>query len=180
MWQGWANPQLSVLGRRQAIEASRWLSRTPVGQAAIVSSDLTRAMETASIMAEHLDLSVSSDFRLRERHMGQWSGLRTEEIKRTWPRQFSAYRKDDPLVTPPGGEDTSTLLRRALDSLTALARRAGAIRTTIVITHGGLIRTVERHLGVTPPEGPVPNLGGRWILARVDGTLSDAGIAQWP
>jgi broad specificity phosphatase PhoE len=33
----------------------------------------------------------------------------------------------------------------------------------LVVTHGGVIRTIERSLGATPES--LPNLGGRWLLA---------------
>ncbi len=38
---------------------------------------------------------------------------------------------------------------------------AGSGDPTLVVTHGGVIRTLERHLGA--PDAPVPNLGGRWF-----------------
>ena len=42
--------------------------------------------------------------------------------------------------------------------------------SVLVVTHGGVVRTVERDLGA-PPE-PVPNLGGRWIHADAGGVLA--------
>ena len=40
----------------------------------------------------------------------------------------------------------------------------------LVVTHGGIVRTVERDLGA--PAEAVPNLGGRWIHADGAGTLT--------
>jgi broad specificity phosphatase PhoE len=40
----------------------------------------------------------------------------------------------------------------------------------LVVTHGGVVRTVERSLGATP--GRLPNLAGRWIMAPAPGRLT--------
>jgi broad specificity phosphatase PhoE len=40
----------------------------------------------------------------------------------------------------------------------------------LVVTHGGVIRTIERSLGAIPER--LPNLGGRWIVAESPTDLS--------
>jgi broad specificity phosphatase PhoE len=47
-----------------------------------------------------------------------------------------------------------------LDALAALA--AAHDGDVLVVTHGGVVRTVERHLG-GEADGLIPNLGGRWV-----------------
>ncbi|MHB1487635.1 MAG: histidine phosphatase family protein [Acidimicrobiales bacterium] len=191
IWQGWADPPLSDLGFDQAHEAGRALATLDRRFAAVVSSDLNRAKQTAQIIATHLGLeSVRTDPDLRERDMGQWSGLKTEEIAIGWPGQLQAFKSGD-LAGPPEGEDHAHLLARAQGALTRLA---GSIspgnstdldksgpstipdhdRSVIAVTHGGLIRTVERALGLEHPV--TANLGGRWLRLGPHGALKAGPI----
>src|ERR687894_1848010 len=81
-WKGWADPPLSDLGRAQAEAAAP--AAAPVD--AVVSSDLQRARETAELMAAVLevdDVLVETD--LRERDVGDFTGLTRAEIEERWP-----------------------------------------------------------------------------------------------
>jgi broad specificity phosphatase PhoE len=52
------------------------------------------------------------------------------------------------------------VLARVLDALTSIASAHEG--DVLVVTHGGVVRTVERHLG-GEADGLIPNLGGRWL-----------------
>ena len=162
-WQGWADPPLSELGRRQALAAVTMLRDHGFG--AVVSSDLIRARQSADMLAAGLGLPAPEvDADLRERDIGAWTGCTTAEILERWPGQLEAWR-DGKLTAPPGGESHARLVERvtrAVERLagadTGTADRASAL---VVVTHGGVIRTLERHLGVEPVTAA--NFGGRWI-----------------
>ncbi len=155
-WQGWADPPLSDLGEAQAAALASALA--PAEFQGIVSSDLQRARRTAAIAAHSLGLGVEVDPALRERDVGAWSGLTTTEIERRWPDQLAAWRSGR-LAAPPDGESDDTMAVRVMEALRRLlARRENCL---LVITHGGLIRLVERRLGQEPCS--TPNLGGRWV-----------------
>jgi broad specificity phosphatase PhoE len=52
-------------------------------------------------------------------------------------------------------------MTRALDACSAIAAaHPGA--AVLVVTHGGIVRTLERHLE-DPDDQLLPNLGGRWV-----------------
>ena len=150
-WQGWADPPLSDLGRRQSRLAGKGLHGIDV----VVSSDLQRAVDTAALMAEPLGLPVAAvEARLRERDVGDWTGLTRAEIDRRWPEALAA------MTDPPGGESVTTLQTRVVAAVSDLALSyPGAV--VLAVSHGGVIRSLERHLGVDPD--PLPNLGGRWL-----------------
>ena len=161
-WQGHADPPLSELGERQAAAAAAALSDPPD---AVWTSDLVRARRTAQLLAGPHGLAVRADARLRERDVGEWSGLTRAEIEERWPGWLAARR------SPDGFEGDEPLAGRALEALRDIAAAAPEV-TVIVVTHGGVIRTIERHHGAGPE--PVPNLGGRWLTAAGDGfTLGD-------
>ena len=148
-WQGWADPPLSALGRDQARQAVDAVGPVDV----IVSSDLRRALDTAAILAAGLGVAKPAVLpSLRERDVGDWTGLTRAEIDRRWPGALAG-----PMPDPPGGETADHLLERVL---AAMAELAGAYpdQEVLAVTHGGFIRALERHLGVDPD--PLPNLGG--------------------
>jgi broad specificity phosphatase PhoE len=159
-WQGHADPPLSDLGERQARAAAP--SVVALDATAVVSSDLTRAWQTAELLAPPA-LTPVVEPSVRERDVGEWTGLTTTEIDEQFPDFRVEHR------SPPGFEGDEPLLARVLPALDAVIERYGADAVVVVVTHGGVIRTVERHLGATP--AGVPNLGGRWLHA------SDGGLA---
>jgi probable phosphoglycerate mutase len=154
-WQGQADPPLSALGEEQARSASRWLAMSsPVD--VVVSSDLRRAVQTAEQIAAGLGVELELDPRVRERDAGEWTGLTRAEIEAGWPGWLGRHER------PPGFEDDEALLERVVPALAEIVdERPGA--RVLVVTHGGVVRTFERHLGAEAP--PLPNLGAREIVA---------------
>lgn len=151
-WQGWADPELSALGREQSRLATAGVGRVD----AVVSSDLRRAFDTATIMAEGLGVGpVAVEPLLRERDVGEWTGLTRSEIEQRWPGALAG-----PMPDPPGGEGWAEVrerMRSAVDGLAATHTE----EVVLAVTHGGVIRGLERHLGLEPE--PLPNLGGVWV-----------------
>ena len=158
-WQGQADPPLSPLGELQAAAAGRTLHACD----AVFSSDLVRAARTAEIIADAvLDggrAAVVADARIRERNAGEWTGLTRREIEERDPGALGEGRR------PPGFEPDTELSARAVAALTDFAASLADGVTALVVTHGGVIRTLERALG--GERELVPNLGGRRVL--VDG-----------
>ncbi|MDP8975572.1 MAG: histidine phosphatase family protein [Actinomycetota bacterium] len=174
-WQGWADPPLSDLGATQAAALASALA--PLELEGVVSSDLQRARRTATIVAGALRLAVQTDPALRERDVGAWSGHTTTEIERHWPQQLAAWRAGR-LAGPPDGETDDTMAVRVIEALLRLLARAED--PLLVVTHGGLIRLVERRLGLEPSS--TPNLSGRWIHGSATGGFNTvvAGSAFLP
>jgi broad specificity phosphatase PhoE len=149
-WQGQADPPLSELGEQQAVAAARALG----GVDAVYASDLQRAHHTAQLVAAQLGTDVAVEPRLRERHAGDWEGRTRAEIEEGWPGYLETGRRPD------GYEPDDSVLERVLAVLDAIG--AAHDGDVLVVTHGGVVRVVERHLG-SHAEGLIPNLGGLWI-----------------
>lgn len=160
-WQGQADPPLSDHGRDQAFHAAASIGVVDV----IVTSPQIRALETATIISEQLGVGpVQALDELRERNAGIWSGLTTDEIEAGWPGWIDSGRRPD------GWEPDDAVLPRALGAVDAMvAEFAGA--TVLVVSHGGVIVTLEDHLLVR--DGRIPNLHGR--LIEVSGAGLRAG-----
>lgn len=172
-WQGQADPPLSELGATQAAEAAGRLA--DFGFSAVVTSDLRRARATADILAGHLGLGVAVDTDLREIDVGDWTGLTRAEIEARWPGELAAWsegRSESPL----GGEDRTALTERAAAALARAAAAAQPGDRLLIVTHGALIRNLDRSLGL-PPEG-ISNLSGRWYEVDGDGRLAPGALVS--
>ena len=167
-WQGWADPPLSDLGRAQAEAAAP--AAAPVD--AVVSSDLRRSRVTAELMAALLEVGpVHVEPGLRERDVGEFTGLTRAEIEERWPGVLSnvaASIARDPRF----GETVEVLAARVHASLARLAATFAGQRV-LVVTHGGVVRNLERSLGIEPE--PLPNLGGREVVVDPDTGVVELG-----
>lgn len=158
-WHGNADPPLSPRGRAHALQAAQALSALGVEPATIWTSDRRRARETAAAFGEVLRRPVVPDANLRERDLGDWTGLSLDEIEAGWPGRLEAW-KWRRLPGPPGGEtdlDVASRLGRAL--LSCSAGDPGSMR--LIIAHAGLLRGLLATSGMVDEE--VPPLGGRWL-----------------
>lgn len=161
-WQGHADPPLSELGERQAAAAADNVGS--LGVIALVTSDLQRARRTAELVCP-VGLTLGIDPAFRERDAGAWTGLTRDEIEEQYPGLLGLHRGG------PGFESDEALLARVLPALASLAGTPGD-GVVVVVSHGGVIRALERRFGM--PSVPVPNLGGRWLrLSETDGRADD-------
>lgn len=163
--QGSTDIPLNDTGRAQARDAATALRDTLELPTFVVSSDLSRARETAEIIAAELDLPTPHQYpQLRERSYGIAEGMRIEEYFERWGDWQGA---DVPEAESPEG-----LRERAVAGLSVVVndvRRttAPAAASVIVVTHGALIREVIRHAsgGTLPLDGErLPNASAHTVL----------------
>jgi broad specificity phosphatase PhoE len=134
---------LSALGRREAEATARALGRESV--TAIYSSDLLRAVETATPLARALDLELTQTDSLRERSVGHMENLTFEEAAQKFPEEYAALLRSDFEHVLSGGESYRQLLDRAASYLDRAvhANRGGTIA---IFSHAGTIRILALHL----------------------------------
>ena len=90
--QGQTDVPLDEVGREQAQTMARLLAA--LEPSVIVSSDLSRAMDTARALADLVKLDVVLDEGLRETFVGTWQGLTDAEIRDRFPDEYAAWRAD--------------------------------------------------------------------------------------
>ena len=140
--QGWTESPLNELGRTQAESLGTRLSAFPL--AAIYSSDLSRAMDTAEAAAMRQGLDVQPMPQLREKNFGRWEGLTAEDVARDYPddwRRYHVMREWDASI--PGGEAWADVQARILAALNqVLAAHPAPEDTVLLVGHGGSLRLV--------------------------------------
>jgi broad specificity phosphatase PhoE/ribonuclease HI len=165
-YSGRGNPALTDLGRRQADAAAQYLAQKG-GIAAVITSPLQRAYDTAATAAKALGLDVSVDDDLIETDFGVWEGLtfgeaaeRDPELHRRWLRDTS--------IKPPDGE-----------SFDSVANRVRRVQRRIIAEHGGDTVLVVSH--VTPIKTLLRLAldAGQGILYRLHLDLASLSIAEF-
>ena len=131
--QGHTDRPLNDYGRRQAQALAEELAGEHVD--AIYASDLSRARETAEIVAARLGLPVVLDPDLREKDWGTWEGLTSEER----------------LTVELAGESTEAHRARVMRAVERIVE-AHAGGRVVVVTHGGSLRRIQAAVhGVADP-----------------------------
>jgi broad specificity phosphatase PhoE len=138
-WQGQSPdaPGLNDTGRAQALAILDVLPRADFGThfAAIYSSDLLRARQTAELIAAPLKLTVILDSRLREMNLGAWEGMLSGNIEAQYPHELER-RKQDPLHTPaPNGESPLEVAERVIAAAHEIANKHPS-DSVVIVSHG--------------------------------------------
>jgi broad specificity phosphatase PhoE len=163
-WQGHTDRPLNEAGRAQARELAERLAAAP--PAAIYSSDLARARETAEIVGERLGLAVAVDPRLREVDVGDWSGLTMADVEARFPEALQ--RRLAGGIGWEHGETYEEMGERVLAALREIA--AVHDERVLVVTHGGSVRAVLHAAGVPAEERPhVRNCDVHEVVLEEDG-----------
>ena len=134
--QGAGEYPLTENGRSQAVLAAAKLrALTP---ALVVASDLSRARDTALLMAGRVD---RIDSRLRERGAGLWEGKPRSDLESAHPGSLN-----DDALRPGEFETAEEVVYRMREVATELLNHGGVV---VVITHGAVLRLLERDLANT-------------------------------
>ena len=153
--QGHGNSPLTPRGRLQATEWAKTLTTWTWHQ--IVSSDLGRVQETASIINDTLKLPITFTEALREQAWGDWEGLSIETIRRKYPDELDRRVAMGWSFAAPGGERRSAVTSRVLDYFTLLWEHNPG-QNILVLCHQGVIKCVLYHLTMRqflPGEDPL-------------------------
>ncbi len=142
-FQGQRDTPLNDNGRAQARELAERVAALDPPVASLWASDLSRARETAEIVGARIGLAPSLDERLREGWRGEWEGFLFEEIERSDPERYAAWRNPDAEIgfRFPGGESLAEQQARVLACLSEIASIEGA-SPALVVCHGGSIRAL--------------------------------------
>lgn len=128
---------LTERGIEQAGKLARW-ART-VGPAAVVTSPVRRAVETARPSADVLGLDLQQVDDLREVSFGVAEGRTIEELILTDASMVQRFRAD-PVAHPfPGSESPTDAAHRASGAIRAIAGTTTA-RCVLVVGHNTVLR----------------------------------------
>ena len=132
-----ADTPLSDLGQQQAKAMAQRLKEEPID--AILSSDMTRAAQTAQALSDATDIPIAFSTLLHERSFGDLRGQRFDDL---------GFDPMAPSYAPPNGETWEQFYQRVAEAFELVIQTANAQNKTLaVVSHGLVIREiVNRHL----------------------------------
>jgi broad specificity phosphatase PhoE len=134
-FQGQLPVPLDETGRVQAAELAERAAAQ--GFAALWTSPLRRARETADVVAERIGLTPREDPRLMETDAGDWTDRSFAEVQAQAPELFAAFLAGSPDFAFPGGESFAEQEKRVAAALDDVER--GQL-PALVVCHGMVIR----------------------------------------
>ena len=175
--QGHSNSDLSSVGQAQIQALGQWMKNVPFD--IIYSSDSLRAKQTAEAITQFSGHELKIDLRLREKNLGVFEGLTSEEARERHPEVFRLFKTAGSKYVIDEGESTQQLQDRALEIVDEIRIKHPEERV-LLVTHGGFIRVVMKHsLGLsleTPTRFLIRNTGvfrlvweDKWIVSQMGG-----------
>lgn len=128
---------LNDVGRRDSVVVGKALADTDI--AAVVTSPLERARETADIIAQRCEVPLAIDHDLQEIDFGAWTGLRFQDLATR--ADWQAFNHHRATAKIPGGESLRAVQTRMIDVLHRLRARHGRA-SIVVVGHGDPIKLV--------------------------------------
>ncbi len=183
-WQGWVASPLNEHGRRQAQRLANYVRH--IGMIALYTSDLQRALETATLLSEKLGFSPVPDARLRERNIGEWQGLTIDEMKAWYPDNYEKLLRDSENYRVPGGESRADVKKRMIEAFNEITASVSG-ETVGIISHTTAIHALLDAIvpGGTGQEVAVSNTSvttivksddGQWHLVASDDVMHLEGL----
>lgn len=160
--QGATDIPLNDIGRKQALAIANRLSQEEKWDMLIVS-DLSRAIETAEIIGNTLNLPISYiDKRIREIYCGEIEGTTEEERIKRWGNHW----RDLDL----GMEKHEKVFKRASEALEELVVKNYGQRI-LVVSHGALIGITLQRL--------LPEKFQRTVIENTSITILENSSDKW-
>ena len=139
--QGHADVGLSELGRRQAEQLTERMAGETIDAA--YSSDLVRAVDTATAALGNSQAPLVTDADLREFSYGAWEGLTLKEVQTQDPELFDArFTRGDNAFSAPDGETSYDILNRVQRFLQSVEKRHSPDDNLLIVGHGGSMRAL--------------------------------------
>jgi len=172
--QGHTDTPLNASGLAQAEALSEKLR--PHRLDAVVSSDLSRALTTARIVADALGVPLLADPGLRETDVGAAEGLLWADAKIRFGEGLTERWFTDGDVAFPGGETGVATRTRGLAALRRLAA-AQPYRRIGVSTHGAMLRQLMKH-ALPPGSPPAPTRNTALYILRYEPAANRLSLAE--
>ena len=141
-FQGQIDTPLSTEGLEQAARVARRLSGEPI--AAVYSSDLLRAWQTAEPIASGLHLPLQAEPGLRERAYGDFEGRTFDEIQQHLADAYQRWRAREPDFALPGNGESLRDFHGRVERTVRLITQRHPGQAIVMVTHGGVLDSAYR------------------------------------
>lgn len=162
--QGQTDIPLNETGRAQALAMA--FNAAHYNFSAIYSSDLSRARETAQVLADRFELEVKTLPQLGERHYGIFQGITRDEGAERYPDAYTLYLARDFEYDFETGESMQRFADRINEAVDWLTRHHSG-QTIAAVSHAGVLDIIYRKATGRPLHTPrdfvIPNCALNWF-----------------
>lgn len=155
VYKGHIDIPLSDEGERQVKKVAEILKlligRHGFTKRIILSSPLQRSIKTSEILSKELSVEYITMELLKERNFGKWEGMAIEQIVSLYPEEFERWRQNPVKFSPPEGESTIDVSKRAKKALEQIIKEYKGYEVFIT-AHGGINRVILCNLLNIPLE----------------------------
>jgi len=173
--QGSLDSDLTSKGESQINALGEWMKDVSFDY--LYCSDTMRARKTAEAISKFSGHKLNLDKRLREKNLGIFEGLTSEEARERYPETFKNFKTAGVNFEIDQGESTQQLLDRSQQAIEEIRHRHPN-KVVVVVTHGGVIRVLMKYVLGVPLEAPtqflISNTGifrlvwkDKWIVAEM-------------
>lgn len=131
--QGWCDSPLTIAGVKAAHALGKRLASISFN--AVYASPSGRTVDTAQIICQNRQLPIFFKQQLKEIHVGEWQGMRAEDIKERYPQQYDAYYNDPLHYQSIEGESFLQVLERSVSLIDEITTKYDADATVLIVTH---------------------------------------------
>ena len=174
--QGSLDSDLTPKGESQIKALGEWMKEVPFDY--LYCSDTSRAHKTAKAISKFTGHNLNLDERLREKNLGVFEGLTSEEARERYPETFRQFKTAGASYVIDQGESTQQLLERSLDAIEEIRDRHPQ-KVAVVVTHGGVVRVLMKHVLGIPLDAPtqflISNTGIFRLVWREKWIVSEMG-----
>jgi len=165
-WEGWSDSPLNTTGQAEAEAIAGRLAAERGQIAALYTSPLRRALQTAHAIGRRLALSPKVLNQLKEIHFGKLEGTTLRQMEDRFPELYAQWQdRTDMTFRWPEGERREDFFARAAAACQSICARHDGDKV-VIVTHGGTIRACLAHF--------LPELLGQWW----DYSLDNAGLTR--
>jgi len=146
---GWKDPDLTAKGIEEAHNAGKIIKNLEINFDLIFTSALVRAQNTAEIILEEVNQSLSTikNQALNERNYGDLAGLNKDDARKRWgDEQVHIWRRSYD-IPPPGGESLKDTGERVLPFfMKEILPHVCEGKNVLVAAHGNSLRSLIKFL----------------------------------
>lgn len=140
-YQGHSDIDLSEQGVEQAQKLADYLVKKQVKLDVVYASDLSRAYQTASIVANSQDIKVIVNQDFREMNFGVWEGLTFKDIQLQYADLAKTWITAPENLEIPSGESFAKVKERAEKAIMQILK-IHLNQNIAIVSHGGTLRTI--------------------------------------
>ncbi|MCX7918889.1 MAG: histidine phosphatase family protein [bacterium] len=142
-YQGHSDTELNENGRHQVRMLAKQLENEPID--VIYTSDLIRAVQTATIISNGRNIPIHKHAGLRECSFGIWEGKTFEEMQNQFPEEVARIKADPVHAIRTGGESRHQLLTRVVKTIQEIIHRHPN-QTIAIVAHGGSLAVAMEYI----------------------------------